>query len=210
MSLFKGVLLLLMAGMAFIAGSAWADNKTPVVTPQATPAATVVAKPAKADSPTVAAMKAAIALAEAGKTDEAIAAYEKIGVLKSSKSECWRLNNEGLAYLQAPTPVPDKAVPLLEKAVATDDSNYIAWNNLGSAYEQTGDLDKAKDAYQKSIDAAKAQNVSSAKADGNLQALQARLDKIAAKKAKADAKAGKKAAASTTPTAASSTPAATK
>lgn len=209
------VFLFFVAGTLVFAGNLRADNKTPVVTPQVTPAAapaeaTPVAKPAKADSPTVAAMKAAIALAEAGKTDEAVAAYEKIGVLKSTKSEAWRLNNEGLAYLIAPTPQPDKAQPLLEKAVAADETNYMAWNNLGSAYEQNDQLDKAKDAYQKSIDAAKAANVSSAKADGNMQNLQARLDKIAAKAAKKAAKmGGAKPAASTTPaTDASTTPAA--
>jgi len=65
----------------------------------------------------------------------------------------------------------------LEKSVAANDQNYVAWNNLGSAYELTDQLDKAKDAYQKSIDAAKAANASSAKAEGNLQALQAKLDK---------------------------------
>lgn len=208
---FKRAFLLFVAGMAVFAGRLWADNKAPVVTPQATPAvaATVVAKPAKADSPTVAAMKAAMTLAEAGKTDEAVAAYEKIGPLKSSKSEAWRLNNEGLAYLQAPTPVPEKAVPLLEKAVATDATNYIPWNNLGSAYEQTDSLDKAKDAYQKSIDAAKAADASSAKAEGNLQNLQARLDKMEAKKAKMEAKmAAKQAKGKATPAAASTTPAA--
>jgi tetratricopeptide (TPR) repeat protein len=142
---------------------------------QTTPAPS---KPTGHDSPTVAAMKAAIALAEAGKTDEAVAAYEKMGVLKSKKMEAWRLNNEGLAYLTAATPAPDKAVPLLEKAVATDADNYVAWNNLGNAYENTDELEKAGDAYQKSIDAAKAANASSAKAEGNLQALQPRLDRL--------------------------------
>jgi tetratricopeptide (TPR) repeat protein len=180
---YKQAFLLFAVGLAVSAGKVWADDKAPAsTTPAAQP--TVAAKPAKADSPTVAAMKAAIALAEAGKTDEAVAAYEKIGVLKSKKMEAWRLNNEGLAYLTAPTPVPDKALPLFEQATTTDEANYVAWNNLGTTYEATGDLDKAKDAYQKSIDAAKAANASSAKADGNLEALQARLDKAAAKAAK--------------------------
>jgi tetratricopeptide (TPR) repeat protein len=136
-------------------------------------------------------MKAANALAASGKNDDAIAAYEKMGTLKSKSMEAWRLNNEAHAYLTEPTPVPDKAVSLLEAATSTDDGNYVAWNNLGSAYEQTGDLEKAKDAYQKSIDTAKAANASSAKAEGNLQGLQPRLDKLDAKnggaKAAADA-----------------------
>src|SRR5579859_5522347 len=132
---------LLLAGLTLTAGSLWADDKPPAAVatkPAAAPAAKA-AKPAKQDSPTVAAMKAAIALAEAGKTDEAVAAYEKMGVLKSKKMEAWRLNNEALAYITAKEPKYDKALPLLEKAVATDDSNYVAWNNLGTAYEATGD-----------------------------------------------------------------------
>ncbi len=218
---FTRIFSLLVAGMLVFAGNLRADDKAAAVTPQATPAANVapvstpVAKPAKADSPTVAAMKAAIALAEAGKTDEAIAAYEKIGVLKSTKSEAWRLNNEGLAYLIAPTPQPDKAVPLLEKATTTDDTNYMAWNNLGSAYVQTDSWDKAKDAFQKSIDTAKAADASSAKAEGNLADLQKKMDNLAAVIAKKNAKKGgtktaasKTPAASTTPVAASTTPAA--
>ncbi len=68
-------------------------------------------------------------------------------------------------------------MPLFEKAVAADDANYVAWNNLGTTYEQTNNLDKAKDAYQKSIDAAKAADASSAKAEGNLTDLQGRLDR---------------------------------
>ncbi len=175
----KRILLLFAAGLLVSTGSLWADA-TPVSTTP-TGVATVVAAPAKHQSPAYAAMVAANELAAAGKTDEAIAAYEKMGVLKSKSMEGWRLNNEAHAYLTAATPAPDKAVPLLEKATTTDDSNYVAWNNLGSAYEQTGELEKAKDAYQKSIDAAKAANASSAKAEGNLQALQPRLDKMDAK-----------------------------
>lgn len=181
--------LLLAVGLAVSAGNLWADDASKATPVAGAPSAS---KPAKTDSPTIAAMKAAIALAEAGKTDEAVAAYEKMGVLKSKKMEGWRLNNEGLAYLIAATPVPDKALPLFEKAVSTDDSNYMALNNLGTTYETTGDLDKAKDAYQKAIDAAKAAGASSAKAEGNLQDLQGRLDRAQAKKDKADKKAGVK------------------
>lgn len=179
----KRILVAMVAGLALSAGSLWADDKAPAAASTTTPVAKApAAKSAKQDSPTVVAMKAAIALAEAGKTDEAVAAYEKMGVLKSKKMEAWRLNNEALAYITAKEPKFDKALPLLEKAVEADETNSIAWNNLGSAYENTGDLEKAKDAYQKSIDAAKAANASSAKAEGNLAALQPRLDKMAAKK----------------------------
>ncbi len=180
----KRILVALVAGLALSVGSSWADDNAPAAaTPAAkAPAAKPAAKPAKQDSPTVVAMKAAIALADAGKTDEAVAAFEKMGVLKSKKMEAWRLNNEALAYITAKEPKYDKAVGLLEKAVEADETNAIAWNNLGSAYENTDQLEKAGDAYQKSIDAAKAANASSAKAEGNLAALKPRLDKIAAKK----------------------------
>ena len=179
---YKRSALLFAAGILVAAGSAWADDKPAAsanATPSAQPAAKA-AKPAKQDSPTVAAMKAANALADAGKTDEAIAAYEKMGVLKSKKMEAWRLNNEALVYIQ--TNKQDKALPLLEKATESDATNYLAWNNLGSADENTDQLDKAKDAYQKAIDTAKDANASSAKAEGNLAALQARLDKKGGKK----------------------------
>lgn len=178
---YKRTLLFFAAGLLASVGNSWADNATPVAA--ATPAANTAAaaQPAKHESPTYMAMKAANDLAASGKTDEAIAAYEKIGVLKSKNMEAWRLNNEAHAYMTATKPDLDKAVSLLESSTATDDSNYVAWNNLGSAYELTGELEKAKDAYQKSIDAAKAANASSAKAEGNLQALQPRLDKMDAK-----------------------------
>lgn len=172
---FKHAYLLIAVVLVGSAGQLWADNPTPTAAATAIPVA--MSKPSK-HSATYDAMVAANDLAAAGKTDEAIAAYEKIGVLKSKSMEAWRLNNEAHAYLMAATPVPDKAVSLLEKAVATDDTNYVAWNNLGSAYELTDAIEKAKDAYQKSIDAAKAADASSAKAEGNLQALQPKLDKL--------------------------------
>ena len=182
----KRILLAFAAVVSLIAVNSWADDKPAAST---TPAAKTDAKPAatsaKGDSPTVTAMKAAIALAEAGKTDEAVAAYEKMGVLKSKNMEAWRLNNEGLAYLMANK--VDKATPLFEKATQTNDKNYVAWNNLGSCYEQDNKLDEAKDAYQKSVDAAKDAGVSNAKAEGNLAALEARMEKMG-KGSKADDK----------------------
>jgi tetratricopeptide (TPR) repeat protein len=178
------VLLFLAVGLISLTGSLRADDSASTsnapIAPTAQP--TVASKPAKADNPIKAAMKAAGDLAAAGKTDEAIAAYEKIGVLPSKKAESWRLNCEGLAYLNATDPKADKAIPVFEKAVAVDASNSLAWNNLGTAYEQTDQLDKAKKAYQKSIDAAKETDANSDKATANLSDLQAKLDKIAAKK----------------------------
>jgi tetratricopeptide (TPR) repeat protein len=173
------VLLLLVSAMAMLAGNLRADNSTPVATPQVTPAAVSATPAAKAAPKALSPLRAANALLDAGKIDEAIAAYEKMGVQKSKKAETWRLNNEALAYLQANPPAPDKAVPLLQGSVAADPNNYVAWNNLGSAYEQTDALDKAKDAYQKSIDAATAAGASTTKAENNLKGCQEKLDKIA-------------------------------
>ena len=168
-------ILLLVAAVTLAVGKSWADDKpkagaTPTVT-----AAKAPAKAVKGENPAVTAMKAALALDEAGKFDDAIAAFEKLGVLKSTKLEAWRLNNEALSYIHADK--SDKALPLLEKATTTDSTNYIAWNNLGTTYEAANQLDKAKEAYQKAIDAATAAGASTAKAQGNLDALQARLDK---------------------------------
>jgi tetratricopeptide (TPR) repeat protein len=200
MNMFKNVHLFLVAALFMFVGRSWAEDAAPAqeqaasaekpaaaaAKDPAAPAQKPAAKPAmaaKSQAPAGPTMKDANALAAAGKTEEAIAAYEKLGVQKTKKGEAWRLNNEGLAYLQASEPDAQKALPLFEKAVATDASNAVAWNNLGTVYEETKQYDKAKDAYQKSIDAAKAANNSSAKAQNNLQSLQARLDKKAAKSA---------------------------
>jgi tetratricopeptide (TPR) repeat protein len=184
----KLVIGLLAAASMMPAEKLWADEAANAQAAQAAPAAkaAVPAKAANAQSSSSASMKEANALAAAGKTAEAIQAYEKIGVLKSKKAEGWRLNNEGLAYLIASEPAPEKAIPLLEKATATDANNAVAWNNLGSAYVQTEQLDKAKNAFEKSIEAAKTAGASSEKAEANLQELQARLDKRDSAKGNAD------------------------
>src|SRR5665213_972004 len=173
----KYAFVLLTAGLMFSTGSLRAEDAastTPAVTPAATPAAKT-AKPAAAAKPSIKEqMKAAADLADAGKTDDAIAAYEKIGPLPSKKGESWRQNAEGLAYLEAPTPEPEKAVPMLEKSVAVNADDYYAWNNLGSAYELTDQSKKAEDAYQKAIDAAKAAGASTDKYETNLKLLQAK------------------------------------
>ena len=180
----KRAFLLFAAGMVLSLGQSWADNTAAPAstTPAAAPAADQSAAPApkKWSNPSMQAIQAAIDLDNAGNTTAAIAAFEKIGELKSKNLEAWRLNDEAGTYMKAGD--NSAAVSLLEKATEANDKNYTAWNNLGAAYEATNDLDKAKDAYQKSIDAAKAANASSAKAEGNLADLQARLDKKAGKK----------------------------
>ncbi len=168
-------LSLFAAVLAVSAGNLWADNATPVATtaaaaPAAAPATDTTAKP-KSGNPTIAAIQAAIDLDSAGNTTAAVEAFEKIQT-KSKNLEAWRLNDEANVYLQVNDSA--KAVSLLEGATEANPKNYVAWNNLGTAYEETGATDKALDAYQKSIDAAKDAGASSAKAEGNLAALQAR------------------------------------
>lgn len=178
----KNAFVLLAAGLMFLTGSLRADDAASTTTPAAanstTPTAATPSVAALAAAPKKLsikeAMKVAGDLADAGKTDEAIAAYEAIGPLPSKKGESWRQNSEGLAYLEAATPEPDKALPVLEKAVSINADNYFAWNNLGSAYEQTDEPKKAEDAYQKAIDTAKAAGASTDKAEANLKALQAK------------------------------------
>jgi len=182
----KRAILLFAAGLVLSVGTVWADDATPTSATAPTGGAAAASTSPK-ESPLKTAMKAAGALADAGKTDEAIAAYEQIGVQKSRKAESWRLNSEGLAYLQATPSQPDKAQPLFEKAAATDSANYSAWNNLGSVYEQSNVLDKAKASFMKAIKAAKAAGVSTDKYDANLQLVQSQLDKKAAKDGGAEA-----------------------
>jgi tetratricopeptide (TPR) repeat protein len=212
----KYAFVLLTAGLMFSTGSLWADDAASTTTPAAADSTTPTAAAPAAAAPDAAApaaapkklsikerMKAAGDLADAGKTDEAIAAYEAIGPLPSKKGESWRQNSEGLAYLEAATPVPDKAIPVLEKAVSINADNYFAWNNLGSAYEQTDEPKKAEDAYQKAIDTAKAAGASTDKAEANLKALQAKTGdaSAAAPAAAAPADSSAPAASSTTPAA---------
>lgn len=182
---YKRVFLLLGVGLGLLVGRVWADDQAASSSSNAQAGNSsgtqmnTAASPAKPESPNVINMKAANALMDAGKYDEAIAAYEKMGELKSNRMEAWRCNNEGLACLDANK--NDQALPLLEKATTTDPSNSVAWNNLGVCYERLNQLDKAKDAYQKSIDAAKEANASSDNAQANLQFVNMKLEQAAAK-----------------------------
>jgi tetratricopeptide (TPR) repeat protein len=174
----KYAFLLLTAGLVFSTGSLRADNAAPAsATPAAMPAAKPADKPVGAKPSIREQMKAAGALADAGKTDEAIAAYEAIGTLPSIKGESWRQNAEGLAYLKAPKPEPEKALPLLEKSVAINPDDYYAWRNLGSAYELTGQSKKAQEAYAKATASQKAASPIPAPADSGTPAAKADTSK---------------------------------
>ncbi len=111
-------------------------------------------------------------LLSAGNLDEAIAAFQAMGPMRTKKAETWRLNNWGLCLLKQGKYAD--AAPLLEKSVAADPDNSVAWNNLGVAYENTGQLDKAIDAYKKSVEAAKASHEDGSKASANLATAQAK------------------------------------
>jgi tetratricopeptide (TPR) repeat protein len=133
--------------------------------------------PAKA-STDHALLQAANELMDQGKLDEAIKAYEAMGELKSKKAETWRLNNWGLCLIKQ-----DKfadAVPVLEKSVAVDPNNDIALRNLGAAYERSDQIDKAIETYKKAVEAAKASNGDSSKAENNLKMAEAKKGGAAA------------------------------
>jgi Flp pilus assembly protein TadD len=103
-----------------------------------------------------ASFKSAKAFMDQGKFAEAAATYEAMGVQKYSKSEAWRLNNWGLTLLRL-----DKAgdaVPILEKAVASDMKNFTAWANLGVAYESIGDKVKAADTFRNALELLRTEN----------------------------------------------------
>ena len=152
---YKRVFLLLGVGLGLLVGRVWADDQAASSSSNAQAGNSsgtqmnTAASPAKPESPNVINMKAANALMDAGKYDEAIAAYEKMGELKSNRMEAWRCNNEGLACLDANK--NDQALPLLEKATTTDPSNSVAWNNLGLALWTQGRDREAARAFEESL-----------------------------------------------------------
>jgi len=115
-------------------------------------------------------MKAAKKLLDEGKFEEAAQAYQAIGTLNTKKAEGWRLNNLGLSYIKMNKPAD--AVKPLEDAVAADPKNATAWNNLGVAYENTQQADKALEAYRKALEAAKQGDQPSEKVSMNLRKLE--------------------------------------
>lgn len=112
-------------------------------------------------------LKAANLLLDAGKFEEALAAYTALGVARSSKVETWRLNNMGLCYLR--TERPAEALPLLRKAVEVEPGNAVAWNNLGVALENGGEVDKALEAYRQSVEIARKAGQSDSRGELNLK-----------------------------------------
>jgi tetratricopeptide (TPR) repeat protein len=157
----------LVLGMA---GGLMADESA--VGASATAKDAVKAAPVSATAAAKPDMKSAKKLLDEGKFDEAAQAYQAIGTLGTKKGEGWRLNNLGLAYIKMNKPAD--AVKPLEQAVAVDPKNATAWNNLGVAYENTEQADKALDAYRKALEAAKQGDQPSNKVSMNLRKLEIR------------------------------------
>lgn len=112
-------------------------------------------------------LKAANKLLDAGKFEEALAAYAALGEARSSKVETWRLNNMGLCYLR--TEKPAEALPLLRKAVEVEPGNSVAWNNLGVALENSGDFDNALEAYRQSVQISRKAGQTDTRGESNLK-----------------------------------------
>ena len=89
----------------------------------------------------------AVRLANQGKLQEAIEAFEAL--YQRAPDNKTVLNWLGYLYLKVGKPA--EAVPVLEKAVQLTPNSAEAWNNLGNAYLHTGQLEKAIDAYKKTL-----------------------------------------------------------
>jgi tetratricopeptide (TPR) repeat protein len=90
------------------------------------------------------ALRKASELLDAGKYQEASAAYAAIGQTAPAQREGWRLNNWGLCYLRLGDALT--ARERLERSVEVFPGNPVAWNNLAIACEQLGLVDRAKEA----------------------------------------------------------------
>jgi tetratricopeptide (TPR) repeat protein len=96
-------------------------------------------------------MKTAKKLLDEEKWEEAAAAYESVG--ESKTAETWRCNNIGLCYIKLEK--FDKAIVALDKAVAADPNNVVAWGNLRTAAEKAWNIEKAVEAYRKVLELSK-------------------------------------------------------
>jgi tetratricopeptide (TPR) repeat protein len=82
--------------------------------------------------------------------NEAIARDERVGEKSFSKNpEAYAAYEKGVPLMQAEKYA--ECIPWFEKAVAIDSQFVFAWDNLGVSYRRTGQLDKAENAYKKSL-----------------------------------------------------------
>ncbi|MCS7301100.1 MAG: tetratricopeptide repeat protein, partial [Fimbriimonadales bacterium] len=84
-------------------------------------------------------VREAVNLANQGKTQEAIAAFEAL--YQRDENNPTVVNWLGYLYLKAGKYA--EAVPMLEKATRLSPRNAEAWNNLGNAYLHTNQLEKS-------------------------------------------------------------------
>src|SRR5258706_127624 len=67
----------------------------------------------------------------------------------NKRHRTWAANNVGLCHIRANK--WDEARTALEEATGLDDSNHIAWNNLGTVYLQQKDHAKAVSAFESAV-----------------------------------------------------------
>ena len=89
-----------------------------------------------------------LSLEEAGRTEEAIAAYEEAVQYDKWISTVW--SNLGLLYMR--TGESEKAIRAYEQAILADDSNPYAHNNLAAAHLRAGRTDDAIRSAQKALE----------------------------------------------------------
>lgn len=85
-----------------------------------------------------------------GEVDQALTAYKKINAIDSTWADPYY--NQGYIHLVL-TEKLDSAIHYLTLATDRDPMYFQAYNNLGLAYELSGDIPNAKKYYQKAIDA---------------------------------------------------------
>lgn len=85
-----------------------------------------------------------------GEVDQALTAYKKINAIDSTWADPYY--NQGYIHLVL-TEKLDSAIHYLILATDRDPMYFQAYNNLGLAYELSGDIPNAKKYYQKAIDA---------------------------------------------------------
>lgn len=81
------------------------------------------------------------------KYEKAIENYQT--AIKLNPANSWAYNNLGLTYLYLKR--DQDAVQTLEKAVALKSPKPLMYNNLGIAYTRTGNIDKARAAFQMAL-----------------------------------------------------------
>ena len=97
----------------------------------------------------VAVALAAIAAAAAPAPARASAGATVIGAIEDARSEAKEQTAFGIKVAQ--NGLWKEAAYRWERAVEIDPTYGAAWNNLAIAYEQRGDFDKAREAYEKAV-----------------------------------------------------------